>query len=334
MAATHSKGTRAVPESPTGLSFSSVDIDETRSVLNRFYYPLDVGVPEGTDGFEFHAGVIQLGPLTVGRLGFGAAVTLVAPELDGYHVTLPTAGRVRARHAGHEVEVGHHTGAIFGPGGPVHAGYDAHSAELNVKIARPALESELEAMLGRPLQGPIDLPPTIDVSGGTAQSWRRLVHLLSTEGTDPASLIWRPVIAEQLRRSVVNGLLLSVQHRYSDELSATPPSSPPRAVRRAIDAIHHEPERPFSVADLAAIAGVSVRSLQEGFRRHVGCAPMAYLQSVRLGRAHETLQREDPARVTVAAVAHRSGFSHLGRFATAYRSRFGVSPSETLRRTA
>jgi transcriptional regulator GlxA family with amidase domain len=59
---------------------------------------------------------------------------------------------------------------------------------------------------------------------------------------------------------------------------------------------------------------------------------MAYLQSVRLDRAHETLRDEDPARVTVAAVAHRTGFAHLGRFATAYRVRYGVSPSETLRR--
>ena len=76
---------------------------------------------------------------------------------------------------------------------------------------------------------------------------------------------------------------------------------------------------------------MSVRSLQEGFRQHVGSAPMTYLQHVRLVRAHETLRRADPQRVTVASVAHRWGFAHLGRFASAYRSRFGISPSETLR---
>lgn len=76
---------------------------------------------------------------------------------------------------------------------------------------------------------------------------------------------------------------------------------------------------------------MSVRSLQEGFRRHVGCAPMTYLQQLRLNRVRETLLEGDPARVTVAAVAHRWGFAHLGRFASAYRERFGESPSETLR---
>jgi transcriptional regulator GlxA family with amidase domain len=98
-----------------------------------------------------------------------------------------------------------------------------------------------------------------------------------------------------------------------------------------MDAIHDEPERPFSVADLAGIAGISVRSLQEGFRRHVGVSPMAYLQQVRLDLVRETLRHADPQQVTVAAVAHRWGFTHLGRFAQTYRARHGEHPSETLR---
>ena len=115
-----------------------------------------------------------------------------------------------------------------------------------------------------------------------------------------------------MRHSVLSGLLLSLPHRYHDELTAPAQPGAPQAIRRALDAIRDEPERPFSVADLAAIAGMSVRSLQEGFRRHVGCAPMSYLQQVRLGRVHESLRRADPTRVTVASVAHRWGFAHLG----------------------
>ncbi|MEU8659079.1 helix-turn-helix transcriptional regulator, partial [Actinoplanes philippinensis] len=100
-----------------------------------------------------------------------------------------------------------------------------------------------------------------------------------------------------------------------------------------LDAISTEPERAFTVGELAAIAGMSIRSLQSGFRRHVGSAPMTYLQQVRLTRAHEALRTGDPAVITVADVAHRWGFAHLGRFASAYRKRFGESPSETLRTT-
>jgi AraC-like DNA-binding protein len=320
-------------EVPHIVHFSGADIDQARSVLNRFYYPVAVGTPEGADGFGLGVEVIQLGPLTVGQISFSGPVSLIVAELDAYHVSMPTTGRMQARHAGHEVVAGPSTGIVFGPGNPVYTLHDANSVELAVKIERDALEQELADLLGRPIAGPIDLPPAIDLSGGPGHSWSRLVRLLRDELEYQESLIYQPLIAEQLRGSVLSGLLLSIPHRYHAELTGPATAGPPRAIRRVVDAVHDEPERPFSVTGLAAIAGMSVRSLQEGFRRHLGCTPMAYLQQVRLLRAHESLRLADPLRTTVATIAHRWGFAHLGRFASAYRERFGEAPSETLRRT-
>ena len=104
-----------------------------------------------------------------------------------------------------------------------------------------------------------------------------------------------------------------------------------RSVRRAIDAIQAEPGRAYTVTTLAEIAGVSRRSLQQAFQQYVGVAPMAYLRQVRLARVHDELRAAAPAEVSVTDVAYRHGFVHLGRFAGAYRSRYGRSPSETLR---
>ncbi|GAA2613099.1 transcriptional regulator [Paractinoplanes durhamensis] len=275
--------------------------------------------------------VIQLGPLTVGQLSYASPMILTMAELDAYHVSMPTTGRMQARHAGHEVMADPSTAAVFGPGKPVYTRHDGNSAELAIKIERAALEQELAGLLGRPVEGPIALPPAIDLSSGPSHAWSRLVRLLRDELEYPETLICHPLIAEQLRSSVLSGLLLSVPHQFHAELTGPAVAGPPRAIRRVVDAIHDEPERAFTVADLAAIAGTSVRSLQEGFRRHVGATPMAYLQQERLTRVHETLRRSDPLRVTVATVAHRWGFAHLGRFASAYRGRFGVPPSETLR---
>lgn len=72
---------------------------------------------------------------------------------------------------------------------------------------------------------------------------------------------------------------------------------------------------PLTVSSIASRSFVSVRSLQQGFRRHLGTSPMAYLRAVRLRRAHQTLLESDPSTVSVAAVAYRWGFSNLGRFA-------------------
>jgi AraC-like DNA-binding protein len=322
---------RTPPEGPDIAHFNSGDIDQARSVLNRFYYPVSMSTPEASTEFRLGVEVIQLGPLTVGELSYATPVALAVPELDAYHVSMLTSGRLHARHAGYEVVATPSTGVVFRPGSPVYTRHDANTAELAVKIERRALEEELAGLLGHPIEGPIDLPPAIDLSAGPGHSWNRLVRLLRDELAYPQSLIYQPLIAEQLRSTVLGGLLLSMPHRYHDELTSPATAGPPRAIRRVVEAVNEEPERPLTVADLARIAGMSVRSLQEGFRRHLGAAPMAYLQQVRLERAHEDLRKADPARVTVAAVAHRWGFAHLGRFASAYRARFGAAPSETLR---
>ncbi|MEU4687642.1 AraC family transcriptional regulator [Actinoplanes sp. NPDC023714] len=326
-------GSPRAATAPGTVYFDHVDVTRARDILNRFYHPMSIGTP---DGEELKLGVemIQLGPLTVGHLTFEGSATTVSPQAEAYHVTLPTAGLVRARRDGREFVVTPATALAFRPGDRLHLRHEPNTSELDVRIEQWALESELAALLGHPVEGPIDLAPQFPVTGGPAQSWSRLVRLLRDELEHESSLIYQPLIAEQLCSSVLSGLLLSVPHRYQEELVSPAASGPPRAVQRVIEAIHEEPERAFTVGDLSTVAGMSVRSLQEGFRRHLGCAPMTYLQQIRLARVREALLDGDPATVTVAAVAHRWGFAHLGRFASAYRERFGESPSETLRHPA
>jgi len=62
---------------------------------------------------------------------------------------------------------------------------------------------------------------------------------------------------------------------------------------------------------------------------------MVYLRQVRLRRADADLRAAAGAGVgagrSVASIASRWGFTNFGRFAAAYRARYGRTPSETLR---
>jgi transcriptional regulator GlxA family with amidase domain len=95
--------------------------------------------------------------------------------------------------------------------------------------------------------------------------------------------------------------------------------------------MHADPGRQFTATDLAACAGVGIRVLQESFKQHLGMPPLTYLRRLRLDGVHHDLSHGDPWQVSVSEVAARWGFTHLGRFAGAYRARFGESPSQTLR---
>jgi len=66
------------------------------------------------------------------------------------------------------------------------------------------------------------------------------------------------------------------------------------------------------------------------FQRHLGMSPMAYVREVRVRSAHRDLRSADPAHTTVAAIAHRWRFTHLGRFAAAHKKKFGNTPVQAL----
>jgi AraC-like DNA-binding protein len=106
----------------------------------------------------------------------------------------------------------------------------------------------------------------------------------------------------------------------------------PQRVERAIKIMEADPAAIIRMADLAHATNVSVRTLQAAFRQHTGASPMGYLRQLRLTRVHEDLLAADPRYDTVARIANRWGFPHLGRFAATYRAKYGYNPSSTLQR--
>ncbi len=113
--------------------------------------------------------------------------------------------------------------------------------------------------------------------------------------------------------------------------AAKPTAKYPPMLRRALDFMHDSAEYDITIADIAAAGDVTPRAIQYAFRQHFATTPLEYLRRVRLQRAHQALRRADPAVDTVTAIAGRCGFTHPGRFSSAYKQAFGVEPSRTLR---
>ncbi len=110
------------------------------------------------------------------------------------------------------------------------------------------------------------------------------------------------------------------------------PKYPPM-LRLALEFIESNSDYDITIGDIAAAADVTPRAIQYAFREHLDITPLEYLRRVRLERAHKALMSADPARDTVTSIAGQCGFTHPGRFSSAYKEAFGVEPSRTLRRT-
>ncbi|WP_458248217.1 AraC family transcriptional regulator [Streptomyces sp. MAI_2237] len=308
-------------------------VEETHAAVAAHYYDLCLEVTGSEAEFSTRLSVLDLGALTVGEIRFGTEMRMSFGEPGVYHVAVPLAGGFSVRQGlGRTVSGTSRHALFFDPGHGIRIDAwsgDCHS--ITVKIDKSALHRELEVQLGRPLRRPPTFEPSFDVSGGPGRSWARLALWSLLERDVSHGLLRRPLIRGRLEQALLEGVLLAAEHSYRGELDAPPPPMRPAAVKRVMDAVQEMPAEPYDAARLAEIARVSVRTLQEAFRKHVGMPPMAYVTEVRLQRVRGQLRASVPGTTTVADVAHQWGFAHLGRFARRYRERFGESPSQTLR---
>lgn len=305
--------------------------DAFRESLNSVFYPAKVE-PTGHDGVLARSLLTgtDLTHLTLGFVRFGTETRLDPGALGAYHVNVALTGSVESHCGKQSIVARPGMAAVFTPQEHTYLPrWGADAGQLCIKINRRSLESELEAMVGRPVSSWVRFPIGFDLTTPAGRSWSSMVELLLTELDTADSLARRSVgHREQLERLVISSLLRAQPHDFYEAIHAEHAPVRSRTVKRVVDALEAAPGKPWSLSDMAELAGVSGRRLQQGFREQMGMTPTVYLRVVRLDRVHHDLTT---GAGSVTDIALRWGFNHLGRFADAYRERFGCAPSESLR---
>jgi AraC-like DNA-binding protein len=310
----------------------STSMTEVLEGCSEVFYRHDMGQLRRSQPFSVRYRIGQAGPITVGDVIYAADVRLDFRDLaTAYHVNIPIRGMLRSRHRGVDITAAPGLAAAFNPEGEtVFTHWPAGSRTLAVKLDRDAVSRALAAVAGRKVP-PAEVDSGLDVRTGPGRSLVQLLTLFSRQLSDPASALGNPLVAQPFAEGVINAFLLAASSSYQKALAAYARPARPAAVRAATDLIEASPHLPWTTNDLASQCHVGARLLQKGFQQHMGASPMAYLRQVRLGRARQDLLAADPASTTVTAIAHRWGFTHLSRFAAAYRDAYGELPVRTLR---
>ncbi|WP_344401992.1 AraC family transcriptional regulator [Streptomyces longisporus] len=102
-------------------------------------------------------------------------------------------------------------------------------------------------------------------------------------------------------------------------------------VGRVVRLLHDDPAHPWTVASLAAKAGVSRAALARRFTGLLGEPPMTYLTGRRLALAADRLRDTDD---TLEAIARQVGYGSAFALSSAFKRVYGVSPQEHRARTA
>jgi len=96
----------------------------------------------------------------------------------------------------------------------------------------------------------------------------------------------------------------------------------------AVEAMENHVADTLTLADLAAIAGVSERQLNRLFRERLGVSTMGYYRDLRLDTA-QRLIAHSPLPLTEIALA--TGFANSAHFSRSYAEKFGAPPSSMRR---
>ncbi|MCF3640481.1 helix-turn-helix domain-containing protein [Rhizobium sp. TRM95111] len=198
-------------------------------------------------------------------------------------------------------------------------------------VSRKAVVSALASSYERAIPRDFEFAPALDLHEGPMVRILALMNFFRDNVLSQPDLVVSPLAVASFQEMLCQLMIENLQHSCSgvDRLSS---GIAPYQVKRARDFVRANAHLPITVADMAAAAGVSARALQTNFRTFLDTTPMAYLRHVRLEGVRRDLQSASPAATTIAEVARRWGFVHMGRFAQDYSASFGVKPSEDLGR--
>lgn len=165
---------------------------------------------------------------------------------------------------------------------------------------------------------------------GRHAALRGTTELLATELAKPR------LGSDALLPALLDALLLYVMRAWLDErpgdTTADGWSAALRdpAVHAALQAIHGAPDRPWTVRELGAAAGLSRAAFSRRFTASVGRPALSYLTWWRMTLAARLLRDSD---ASLRSVATRAGYTSEFAFSAAFKREHGVSPGAYRRRS-
>lgn len=263
--------------------------------------------------FERHVGLKCNSVIKGGcwiTVGGGQPVSLDAGDCAILPHGLPfilSAGSVSRGTDAHEIyaPVAHGGTACYGGGG------EFFMAGSRFLLSGPAAEMLLPS-----------LPPILVVRGGEkgevlAWALNRIARELQVP--EPGSGLTIAHLSHLVLVQALRAFLAQDQRGVTGWLAALSDLN----ISRAVAAIHAEPARPWTVAGLAAEAGLSRTVFAERFRQITGKTPLEYLTRWRMLLAMDRLLVPN---TVLARIASEVGYSSESAFAAAFKRETGHSP--------
>jgi AraC-like DNA-binding protein len=171
----------------------------------------------------------------------------------------------------------------------------------------------------------IALPPAAPIQEGSALSLHPITPELLDAATRLTALMGDPASAPLLAPLIERELLVRLMTGPSGGIVRSIAAGESRTgqIARAIGWLKAHFREPFDGAGLAGLAGMSVSSFHDHFRRATAMTPLQYQKQLRLQEARKLMLAD---RLDAAEAGFRVGYDSPSQFSREYRRLFGAPP--------
>ncbi|MFD2645639.1 helix-turn-helix domain-containing protein [Pseudomonas japonica] len=303
----------------------NMSTDEFGALFTRLFGNLYSGMPR-PDRQVAIAGVYgRYDGVSFRNLSFRGDLLTELPDADDeITFVFPTAGRIVFRQSSETVGTPRIALAVEKTAVNSVGFMDGHS-QYGMSIRRSLFARRLATLLDKPIVHKVRFRPVVDLNADAFQGIKAIVGM-ATGNEFEQLMSASSLMPSRLQEMLVDSVLEVWPHNYSDALKRPEKLIAPRHVKLAVEYLQEHPDALVSGSELAELTNVSLRALQEGFRRFVGTSIVAYQRQVRLQRAYDALKQD--ASPSVSEISLALGFTNVGRFCQYFQNAYGISPAD------
>jgi AraC-like DNA-binding protein len=322
-----------MPNARLAKPFTTLSMDRAAEAIEALYGTqarIDYHGAKEDFGFDMSSGTF--GDVRLMRWSISSMSHTRPADESEVHINFPIEGELSGQSGSHRIE-----SSRLGKGFSLRpdegfACSVAFARGITLRAPTDALLQRAELLTGKHygrslLEG---MNRDIDLGSSVAAILAKTMKtaMVETANLDAASM--GGVAAAGYEDLLLNLAVAVLFSRVAKDLGHAPPDCGAAVISRVREHIHAHASEVIEMAVVAKQFDISMRAMQENFKRYYGFSPRDYLIECRLDRAHQSLLLADGAR-SIFDVAMDCGFTDHKHFSAKYRDKYGESPSETHR---
>jgi AraC-like DNA-binding protein len=305
-----------------------------RKALSEIFNPISLEPAKGDRSFQCSIHGVKLQNILVSSLSYrGNSVAAPLDQLDYYTLQLIPSGRLLFEIDGkNEIICSRKQGRMLSSGQRVRVHLADKSQCLALLIKSSHLDDVLSTWTGHSKIPPIQFKKQLMMKKPSVISFLSYFNTVVADLDRTGAILKMPAALASLEHMLVTFMLCGLDHNLGDFFSENSAKAGISQVRKIEEYLEGNISKPINMKILSQVTEHSTRSIYRAFRKHRDYSPMEFLRNIRMNLARKKLMHAKHGD-TVTNIVYESGFSHLGRFSTAYKCCFGERPSETLLRS-